>query len=91
MSPESFGVLLRHVEPHVSKENARFRESVPGSARLAVILRYLASGESQQSLSWSSCLGRTTVSKIVRETCEAIWKVLYPIDLRSPSTEQEWK
>ena len=91
MSPESFDVLLRHVEPHISKENTRFRESVPATTRLAVTLRYLASGESQQSLSWSFRLGRTTVSKIVRETCEEIWKVLSSIYLRSPSTEQEWK
>ena len=91
MSPESFDVLLRHVEPHISKENTRFRESVPATTRLAVTLRYLASGESQQSLSWSFRLGRTTVSKIVRVTCEEIWKVLSSIYLRSPSTEQEWK
>ena len=91
MSPESFNVLLRHVEPYISKENTRFRESVPASTRLAVTLRYLASGESQQSLSWSFRLGRTTVSKIVREACEAIWKALSPIYLRSPSMEQEWK
>ena len=31
------------------------------------------------------------MSKILRETCEAIWKVLCPIYLRSSSTEQEWK
>ena len=80
MSPESFDVLLRHVEPHISKGNTRFRESVPDSTRLAVTLKYLASGESQQSLPWSFRLGRTTVSQIVRETCEAIWKVLSPID-----------
>ena len=91
MSPESFDVLLRHVEPHISNENMRFRESVPASTRLAVSLRYLGSVESQQSLSWSFRLGRTTVSKIVRKTCEAIWKVLSQIYLRSPSTEQEWK
>ena len=93
MSSESFGVVLRHVKIHISKENMPFRESVPASTRLAVTLRHLASGESQQSLSWSFRLGRTKVSKIVREreTCEAIWKVLSPICLRSSSTEQEWK
>ena len=68
MSPESFNVLLRHVEPYISKENTRFRESVPASTRLAVTLRYLASGESQQSLSWSFRLGRTKVLKIVIES-----------------------
>ena len=91
MSPESYDVLLRHVEPHISKKNTRFRESVPVRTRLAVTLRYLASGESQQSLSWFFRLSRTTVSKIVKETCKAVWKVLSPIYLRSPSTEQEWK
>ena len=91
MSPESFDVLLRHMKPHISKKNTRFRESVPVSTRLAVTLRYLASSESQQSLSWSFRLSRTTVSKIVKETCKAVWKVLSPIYLRSPSTEQEWK
>ena len=91
MSPESFEVLLRHVEPHIPKKNTWFRESVPDSTRLAVTSRYLASGESQQSLPRSFRLGRTAVSKIVRETCEAIWKVLSPIYLRSPSMEQEWK
>ena len=88
MSPESFNVLLRHVEPYISKENTRFRESVPASTRLAVTLRYLASGESQQSLSWSFRLGRTTVPKIVRETCEVIWKVLSPIDGTRIETNQ---
>ena len=72
MSLESFDVLLRHAEPYISKENTRFRESVPASTRLAFTLRYFASGKSKQSLSWSFRLGRTTVSKIVRETCEAI-------------------
>ena len=91
MSPESFHVLLSHMKPHISKKNTRFRESVPVSTRLAVTLRYLASSESQQSLSWSFRLSRTTVSKIVKETCKAVWKVLSPIYLRSPSTEQEWK
>ena len=80
MSPESFNVLLRRMELHISKENTRCCESVPASTKLAVTLRYLASGESQQSLPWSFRLGRTTVSKIVRETCEeAIWKVPSPI------------
>ena len=68
--------------------NTRFRESVPASTRLAVTLRYLASGESQQSLSWSFRLGRTTVPKIVRETCEVIWKVLSPIDGTRIETNQ---
>ena len=53
-------------------------------------MRYLASGESQQSLSFSYRLGRTTVCHAVRDTCKAIWKVLSDDYLRPPSTKEEW-
>ena len=44
--------------------------------RLAVILRYLASGDSQQLLGWAHRTGKATISKIIKETNNAIWEVL---------------
>ena len=34
------------------------------------MLRFLASGENQQSLPFSFCIGRQSVSRTVAETCE---------------------
>lgn len=42
-------------------------------------------------LAWLYQLGRITVAKIIEETCQAIWKILSPIYLKSPDTEEEWK
>lgn len=52
--------------------------------------RYLATGDSHQTIAFSFRLGRSTVSKIVREVCREIWNVLQPIYLPSPTT-QMWK
>ncbi|KAL1468939.1 hypothetical protein MTO96_041157 [Rhipicephalus appendiculatus] len=41
-----------------------------------VFLRYLASGNSYQSLSYSFRVGKSTVSGLVPEVCKVIWKVL---------------
>ena len=76
MSPESLDYLSHLVAPYIKKSKTKFRDPISPVVRLAITLRYLASGESQQSLSWSYRVGRITVSKIIRETCDVIWKVL---------------
>ena len=53
---------------------------------MSLTLQFLATGESQQSLSFSYRIGKATVSKIVRETCDAIYEVLRSKYLRTPTT-----
>ena len=52
--------------------------------RLAVTLRYLTSGDSQQSLGWIHRIGKATISKIIKETVNAIWEVLKEVYLKPP-------
>ena len=54
-------------------------------------MRYLASGESQQSLSYSFRIGRSTASGIISEVCEAIWNRLSKNYVTVPSTKTEWE
>ncbi|KAB0790574.1 hypothetical protein PPYR_15024, partial [Photinus pyralis] len=42
-----------------------------------------------QNLGWEFRVGHSTVSKVIYETCEAIWETLQPIYLKSPS-ETDW-
>ena len=58
--------------------------------RLSITLRYLATGESQQSLSFSYRIGRITVSNILSEVCKAIFDCLKSEYLRQPDTAEEW-
>lgn len=47
----------------------------------------MATGASQQHLSWSFRIGRSTVGAIIKETCDVLWKVLQPIVLKPPNRE----
>ena len=92
MSKETFDNLVSAVAPLLSRRKyfSPQRAAITPAERLAVTVRYLATGTSQVSLSFNYRMGRSTVCGIVRETCEAIWKALQPVYVRAPSSQQEW-
>ena len=59
--------------------------------RLAVTLRYLLSGDSQKSLGWAHRIGKALISKITKETTNAIWEVLKEVCLKPPQEVADWK
>ena len=89
MSPERFDHLLALLKPRIEKKDTNLGKSIYAKERLALTLRFLATGDSQQSLSISYRTGKATVSKIISETCEAIYVLKKPY-LAPPSTEKEW-
>ena len=64
MSPDRFDHLLSLVKPLIEKKDTNFRKAISAQERLAITLRFLATGDSQQSLSFSFRVGKATVSKI---------------------------
>jgi len=87
MSKKQFLHLLSIVAPSIHKASTNYRESVSEKERLALTLRFLATGNSFRSLSYSFRLGLSTVSSIIHETCAAIWTHLQPLHLASPQKE----
>ena len=67
MTPDRFEHLLELVGPKIEKKDTRLIGAISSKQRLAITLRSLASGETQQSLSHSFRIGRTTVSNIISE------------------------
>ena len=91
MSPERFDHLLSLVKPYISIGQCFSRIPIQAEERLAITLRYLASGDSQQSQAFNFRVGRSTVSKIVRQVCQALWDALSSIYLKTPSSQVEWE
>lgn len=91
MSPESFQYLLNVVGPSISKKDTRFRKSISAGERLSVTLHYLAYGGSQQSLQFSYRIGKSSISKIINETCSAIWNCLKDQYVCPPKNAEAWK
>ena len=90
MSPECFEHLFNFVGPLIAKQGTNYKKSKPAKKHLVIMLHYLA-GCSQQALSLSFQVGKSTLSKILKEVCEALYTVLATHYLRPPSTEEEWK
>lgn len=87
MDKDTFNELLQLIEHNIKKQNVR--NSIPASTRLEICLRYLASGNTMSSLSFAFRVATSTVSKIVVETCQAIWNSLKDI-VFPECTEDMW-
>lgn len=75
MEPVLFEKLLHLVGLSITKQSV-VREAISSETRLHITIRYLASSDSMQSLSYAFRVGHNTISKIVSETCEEIWNAL---------------
>ena len=89
MSPQIFNKLLDAIFPYILKKDT-VRESIKPNIRLMITLRFLASGCDYGNLEDSFKVPKSTISKIVSETCEALWDLLSKKYIRCPQTEREW-
>ena len=77
-------------KPLIRKSSSRFQKSISASERFALTLRFFATGNSQETLSYSFRIGRAPVSKIVSKTCEAICSALTEKYLSYRKCEDDW-
>ncbi|XP_030758030.1 protein ALP1-like [Sitophilus oryzae] len=88
MSATSFDKLLAIIGPNIKKGSNR--EPISPGCRLAITLRFLATGDSYPSLSYGFRVGVSTICEIIKETCCIIWNLLQPLQL-PVLTKKEWK
>ena len=86
---EHFGMLSDLIESRIRKCDTAMRVSIKSEERLAVTLRYLATGESFKSLEFQFRISWTAISNIVVETCQAIFNVLSEEVLKLPSIPED--
>ncbi len=92
MSFAQFSQLAEKVGPYIVKKDTNFRKAISCEERLAITLRFLATGDSQRTIANSYRCGYSTVCGIIQETCEAIWTaLLQPEFLSTPSSPEQWK
>ncbi|XP_071972628.1 uncharacterized protein [Engystomops pustulosus] len=89
MTVTSFDRLLADLRSGLRFQDTNMRRSVTPEERLIVTLRFLATGNSFASLHYEFLLGVSTISMIVRLTCEVIWKRLRPAVMPVPTAE-DW-
>ena len=73
----------------IQKQNIHLREAISAKEKLAVTLRYLATGESFNSLMYQYRIHKPTISQFVPEVCKAIHSVIAPDYMKIPSSKEE--
>lgn len=91
MDPEAFDELLELVTPLIKRRDTWLRDAIPAAERLSLTLRFLATGESYESLAYLYRIPKQTLSYIIPETCDAIYKVLKDTYMKVPATTDEWE
>jgi len=90
MKPSTFDALVITLTDELEKKHTNCRSPLSVPEQVVVCLRFLASGDSFQSLAWCFRVGVSTVHYIVQRVCDAIWKKLRDTYLPTP-TESLWK
>lgn len=76
MSDNLYNKLLSMVKPFLQRQDTNMRQCISAAERLAVTLRYLATGRHFEDLKFSVIMSPAAISQAVIETCEALIFVL---------------
>ncbi|KAK9687367.1 DDE superfamily endonuclease [Popillia japonica] len=87
MCVRSFDELLNLISEKITKKDTNTRLSISSAERLVITLRYLATGSTFPTMEYEFQVARSTIPYIVRQTCQALWEVLQPIEMPNPTEE----
>ena len=70
IGPDMFHELLQVVGPRITKNHTWFRQSINPDLKLAITLRFLATGDSYRTLMYWFRVAHNMICSIVRDTDE---------------------
>ncbi len=90
MEPGMFDELVQRVGPRIEKKDTRMRKALSPGLKLAITIRFLATGDKYPTLMYSFRVARNTVSLIIPEVCQAIVEEYKDEVISCPTTPAEW-
>lgn len=76
MDATTYNRLLALVSPYIKKDDTCMRKAISPHERLSATLRFLATGRSYKDLEFTTIVSKPALSRIIPETCNAIYQVL---------------
>lgn len=90
LEPRMFQELLHIIGPRIGKNNTWYRQSIDPGLRLAITLRYLATGDSYRTLMYGFRVAHNTICGIVQDVCEAIVSAYAEDVIQTPVEPEQW-
>ena len=91
VDPLMFQEVVDRVGPTIEREDTNMRKALSPGLRIAITLRFLATGDSYKSLQYGFRVAHNTISLIIPETCQAIIQEYQDEVLCGPRSPEEWK
>lgn len=91
LGPEMFNEMVQELTPRIEKRRTPYREPLSTGLKLAVTLRYLATGDAYRSLSYGFRVAANTLVTVIPEVCQAIFDHYHDKVMKCPTTPKEWK
>lgn len=76
MSSTDFEKIINLIGPKIVKQDTNMRPAISVTVRLAITLRFLATGDSYSSLQYLFSISKQIISCIIPEFCMALVEVL---------------
>lgn len=90
-TPQAFNEVLQNIEALITKKDTFWRKALPPGLKLAITLRYLATGDSYQSLAYNFRVAKNTICLFIPQVCQAILQVYADEMMSCPITAADWK
>ena len=81
--------LLNRLGERITKKDTWYRKALNPGLKLAITLRYLATGDSYHSLMYGFRVSHSTISLLFRDVCEAINEEFAAEGVTCPTTSYE--
>ena len=86
-----FNDILERIRPRITGIITNWRQPIEPGLKLAITLRFLATGDSYPSLALLFRVSRSKVGKCIKETCTAILNEYMHEMIKLPTTQDGWK
>ncbi len=94
VSPQMFQEIVQRLTPKLTA-NQRVvrggRPPLPVGLKVAITLRFLATGDSYRSLQFAFRVANNSICKLVREVLDAIVTEMADVYIKLPKNAEEWK
>lgn len=85
-----FDKIKARIKNRIERQTTNMRRPLSPGLRLAITLRYLATGETYTSLQYGFRVSNNAISNLIPDTCEAIIAEYMEEVMHCPNTEEEW-
>ena len=84
-------MLVKEIAPFITKKTTMMRQPTDPAIKIAITLRFLATGESYGSLMYQFRVHSSTISKFIPVVCNKTYETFKGRFLRLPDKTEEWE